>query len=70
MQICLCALVIIMPLLTLWAYRLGAGDKDHPMLPPLPRFKVGQKRELSQEALISRNIENYNGTNKGQVEIK
>ena len=69
MTYCLCALIIIMPLITLYAYRLGAGQAKEIKDIRITLPHKTEKREPTEAEIILRNIENYNGSKEGQVKL-
>ena len=70
----LCALVVIVPLLVLYAYRLGEGNAKPAgeTVKNVARKIAAPKRKpkLSREDLIAQNIERYNGTADNQVSLE
>ena len=73
MTYALCALVVIVPLLVLCAYRLGEGKAapaGEAVKKTVRECAPRKKAKPTREDLIAQNIERYNGTAGNQIRLE
>lgn len=73
MTYALCALVVIVPLLVLYAYRLGEGKAapaGEAVKKTVRECAPRKKAKPTREDLIAQNIERYNGTAGNQIRLE